>query len=314
MPDHSGAFANLVKSLSTETLESMLRDMTLSEGELDMEQVDCILAELDHRQGKPDLMDPQEALVEFEADYAGTESAYLDCAHEEAPAETAPAKRKRPWTRIFLVAAAITVLTVGSLVAVQAIRPEGLGATAFWTHGQLGFSQQMASNAEAERIAEENAVWPPTPDEDPSVLEDFVYATDSDVLEKYGTFAALLDAYHVAPEIYAPSYMPEGFELIELDRVPWGPWMKFYALYRNEEGQTLSIHFLSYESTPYLVYEKADDSVQIIDIDDHSFHVFSNSNRETVTWITEHFECSAVGTISRDELIKIVESIYVDAD
>jgi hypothetical protein len=302
------------KTLSTETLEQILRDMTLSENELDMEQLDCILAELNSREDAEGTTDPKEALRLFEAAYSGEESAYLDCAYVEKPTsavEEAPKSKKRPWKRLLWIAATISAIMIGLLLVAQACSSK-FGAVASWTSSQLGFGEKMAE-AEAEELAADQAsVWPPEADED--LGSSFDYVSDADCLALYGTFQALMDAYHVAPEIDAPKYIPEGFQLTGLRRCPFYPWMQFFARYENDSGECFFIEFTSYDTDPATVYEKTDDPVQIVEIEDHAFHVFSNEANETVAWVTTHYDCSVMGTISQDELLKIAESIYFDVD
>lgn len=319
MSDKNGAPVSIYKNFSTQTLESMLRDMTLSDAELDMELLDCVLNELNSREGAPSTMAPEDALKVFEEEYSGNESIYLDCAHEDkekqtSPAEPIPSRRKRSWKRTFLIAATVAVLVVGTLGIVEAASPNTLGNLANWTKGQLGFGNQMASKQDAELAADEAEVWPPVPDEDIESEESFDYDNDQDVREKFGTLKALLNAYHVAPEIDAPAYMPEGFHLVELKRCPTNTWMYFYAFYEDDNGQNFSVQFDSYEDVPTMSYEKTDDPVQIVDIEDISFHAFSNTANETVAWITKHYDCSVSGKLPRNELLKIAESIYFEVN
>lgn len=320
MSDKNGAPKSFYKNFSTQTLESMLRDMTLSDAELDMELLDCVLSELDSRQGAPSTMAPEDALKIFEEEYSGNESIYLDCAHEDKekqtfPAEPIPSRRKKSWKRPLLIAAAVTVLVIGTLGIVGASSPDMLGNLASWTRGQFGFGNQMASKEESERAADAAEIWPPTPDEEIASEYSFDYDNDQDVREKFGTLKELLDTYHVAPEIDAPAYMPEGFHLVELKRSPTNTWMYFYAFYEDDNGQNIAVCFDSYgEGGPTTEYEKTDDPIQIVDIEDISFHAFSNTGNETVAWITKHFECTVSGKLPRNELLKIAESIYFEVD
>jgi hypothetical protein len=305
------------KTLSTETLEQILRDMTLSENELDLEQLDCILAELSSREGAPSTLAPEAALKIFEETYSGNESVYLDCAYEEknqqtSTAETKPSRRKHSWNRIILVAATVSAIMIGSLLMAQAAGANIFGTVASWTSTQLGFGEKMADAEAEERTANQATVWPPEADED--LGSSFDYASDTDCLALYGTFQALMDAYHVAPEIDAPKYIPEGFRLVGLRRCPFYPWMQFFARYENDSGECFFIEFTSYDTDPATVYEKTEDPVQIVEIEDHAFHAFSNEANETVAWVTTHYDCSVMGTISQDELLKIAESIYFEVD
>lgn len=306
---------NIYHAFSTETLERMLRDMTLSEQDLDMDMLDAVMAELDRRQGAPETMDPEAALEVFQTEYAGEDSAYLDCAHveQEATAKDTPNRRKKSWKRTFLIAAAITVLVAGTLGIVEAASPNTLGGLASWTKERLGFGRQLAEKETAERNAQSEINWPPIPDEDIGPWEEFDYEKDKSVLGQYDSLKELLEAYHVIPELGYPTYIPDGFYMTELQRVPMD-WIDFSTMYENEKGQYFRITYHSYEDDPHSQYEKTDAPVEIVDIGDKSFHAFSNSANEGVVWLTAHYDCSVYGTISRDELLKIAESIYFEVD
>lgn len=314
MSDKNGAPVSIYKNFSTQTLESMLRDMTLSDAELDMELLDCVLNELNSREGAPSTMAPEDALKVFEEEYSGNESIYLDCAHEDkekqtSPAEPTPSRRKYSFSRVILVAAAMSAVLFGSLMIAQASGANVFGAIANWTDAHFGFGTTIAIEKADKR--EQAMNWPPEPPEDLGAPEDFDYAANASVLGKYDSLQELLDAYRVVPEINAPTHIPEGYELAILDRSPALNGTYFFASYENADGNCIDILYIPYSGEPGVEYEKTDDPVEIIEVEDITMYAFSNTLTEQIAWITPHYEASVAGNISREELIKIAQSIYM---
>lgn len=314
MSDKNGAPVSFYKNFSTQTLESMLRDMTLSDAELDVELYKSVLNELNSREGAPETLAPEDALKIFEEEYSGNESIYLDCAHEDketqtSPAEPIPSRRKYSFSRVILVAAAMSAILFGSLMVAQAAGANVFGAIANWTDEHFGFGTSIAIEKASEREQAKN--WPPEPPEDLGAPEDFDYASNASVLGKYDSIQALLDAYRVVPEINAPTYIPEGYELVILDRAPSLNGTYFFASYEDVNGNCINIQYMPYSDEPGAEYEKTDDPVEIIEIENVTMYAFSNTVTEQIVWVTPHYEASIAGNVSREELIKIAQSIYM---
>ena len=234
---------NIYRAFSTETLESMLRDMTLSEQDLDMDMLDAVMAELDRRQGAPETMDPEAALEVFRTEYAGEDSAYLDCAHVEQKAgKTKP--RKKIGKRIFLVAAVVAVLLAGTLAAVQADGLAFLGRfLTIKSDGSLTFNARPLPDppqiGSVEEAPEESPFptispqWPPETEIEYVPQSEFDFSEAEQGLKRFGTFENMVKTFNLAPEISAPTYIPDDYALTYLGYFPGETWFNFNMYYTN---------------------------------------------------------------------------------
>lgn len=302
MSDNNGAPISFYQRFSTETLETMLREMTLSDAELDMEQVDLILNELRSRDPDHQTMAPEDALRVFQEEYSGNESGYLDCAYEEEEKQTSQVeekpnhlKRKHIGIRALVIAAAMTALIFGSAIAAQAGGLDIFGAVANWTSEVFGFSDIYVPPEDTDEF-----VWP-----DVDVPEGTEFESLQDALDAYGM---TLESFEIAE----PKWIPDGYECCEIvvNYDPTFPCADFYAAYENEYGSRFSVQFESYVSTPVMTYEKNDAPVEEYTIGKRTYYVFSNKHTEQVAWTTDHFECFVFGTVTRETVRAIAESIY----
>ena len=305
MSERNGAPISFYKKLSTETLESMLRDITLSDAELDMEQLDLILTELKSRDTNTETMAPEDALRVFQEEYSGNESGYLDCAYEEKEtqtskvvASTAHHKNTRIGLRAVVIAATMTAFIIGSMIAAQAGGFDVFGALARWTNEVFGFGDIYNKPADAYTdTASSEFLWP-----NANVPE----GTEFDSLQD------ALDACGIDFEVAEPTWLPDGFQPDDCTVIYDStiPDAYFFASYVNEYGSRIGITFQSYIDTPSVTYEKTDAPVEEYTIGDITYYVFSNERTEKVAWTTDHFECCVYGHVTREEVRAIAESIY----
>ena len=293
--------ASFYKNFSTETLESMLRDMTLSEQALDMDQLDAIMAELDHRTGAVETMPPEEAWKMFRNETEDSEPIYLECACEEIEKEMpeveshAPHHRQtRIGLRAVLIAATLVVVIFGSMIVAQAGGVDVFGALARWTDETFGFGSTYYESTSEENDPFE---WP-------------VSNTPADA--QFQTMQEALDAFGIDFEIAEPKWLPDGYKTSELVTYydPTLPDAYFYVSYLNEGGSMIAVQFINYIDLPATIYEKTDAPVEEYTIGDITYYVFSNERTEKVAWITDHFECCVYGHVTREEVRAIAESIY----
>ena len=301
MSDKNGAPISFYQRFSTETLEKMLREMTLSDADLDMEQLDLILTELKSRDLGHESMAPEDALRVFQDEYSGNESGYLDCAYEKKEKQTSQTeikpnrqKRKHIRFRVLVIAAAMTALIFGSMIAVQASGYDVFGAIGTWTSEVFSFGDVYGpTNSEASA----DFTWP-------------------DTGETRGTgFSSLqeaLDAYGIDFEIAEPKWLPEGFnfEEVQISYDANTPLAYIFATYNNPQGIKICVSFSNYVDAPTAVYEKTDSPVEEYTIGDITYYAFSNTYTEKVAWTTEHFECCVFGRVTRSTIKAVAESIY----
>lgn len=184
---------NRLDALSTESLENMLHDALFSGDDSDRSLVliDSIIAELDRRNVNEPPMSAEESYKEFLAEYAGKESLYLDCAADGTVTENSTVSRHRhrlsTVVKSALIAAAMVIAVMASMIAVQAAGIDVFGSIARWTADVFGFGYAEA-------------------DEDGS--------TDDGVSSEIPSqFKELRDALaeNGMPTEYVPTYWPEGY-------------------------------------------------------------------------------------------------------
>ena len=265
---------NIYHAFSTETLERMLRDMTLSEQDLDMDMLDAVMAELDRRQGAPETMDPEAALEIFRREYAGEDSAYLDCAHVEREtgadaAPVTPVRRLPRAVRRIILAAAITILLAG----IASIAYASSTPFAQWVNETFSFNNR--------------------PDE--------FYTSLQEALDDYGIREKLV-----------PKWLPSEYALLEVSANEMTGFMTFFAVYDNVSAQddklTITIRdcpVAEFSAT----YEKDDTPVEAIAGDSCTYYITHNYDRTSIIWTLGTFQCSISGNFSAENAYRIIDSI-----
>lgn len=276
--------------LSTQELEEMLRFAAFSDGELDMEHVERLLAELKRRETKSLAHSPEEALEIFKEEYSEKHSSYLDCAyqpHEQAYHSRQPeqAHRRRLLPRATLVAAIMVAIMLMSMIAVQAAGIDVFGAIARWTSEVFSFS---ANNIET------------LPNSNPDAQS----ANDD-----YETIEDVLKAYSIERRI-TPTWIPNGYEQMDFEVSELSTKVNVYATYRVEES-FLMIK-ISLTDSPTSVFEKTDAEVHILSIDGVDYYLMENTSTYQVIWYVEGCECLISGNVSTDVLVQMIESIYMN--
>lgn len=277
----------IYSQLSTEEIENMLRFATYSDGDLDMEHIDRLLAELKRREQEDKGISPEEALRIFHEEYSGEETMYLDCAYQPKEktyhsGEPEKKRRKRPIIRAALIAAAIIVFILASMIAVQAAGIDVFGAIARWTDDIFTFSgvkvEGMSNDIPKDSITDD-------------------YQTLDDALRAYGINGRI-----------APSWIPDGFEQLEFEVSEGLNQTSIYTSYRSDNS-FLSIEVLL-SDTPRNIYENTEAEVQVFNINGIDYYILENSSTSIVAWLGNGYECSISSKEPKDVLIKMIESIH----
>ena len=275
-------------AMSDKDLEELLR--------LELEREDPaltlqVLESLSRRQPeKPG--EAEAAWQRFETHYLPLE-APLYSGEAEYPAK----KRKRIWLRVISLAA-VLALAAGLLV-VQAGGSDPVTRFARWTTDRFTFGQTDLLPAEEK---ESEAATPPqnllSENSEPILCDSLEGA-----VEELGLEGPL-----------APTWLPEGYVLESAEVRHLAGFSIMYVYYtipgeepfirlrycRNHPGSSgVSIH--EKDNTPVEVYER----------DGTLYYFLSNEGFESVTWMLDDVtECSIGGELPREDLRKIVDSLY----
>lgn len=68
------------------------------------------------------------------------------------------------------------------------------------------------------------------------------------------------------------------------------------------------------EHATYTEWQKNDENVTALDINNCTFYIMKNVDRDCAVWASGPFECSIIGDIASEDMVKILESIYDKGD
>ena len=188
------------------------------------------------------------------------------------------------------MAAAAAVLVVILAVPVAG-RDNLIGLIGKWTAEQFSFfSTDSRENADRIPLAE-------------SFEEEDAFGEDlREVLLEYG----------ITEEV-VPHWAPEGFILsgnIIIQEYPAADGIDFIALYKCRTD-SISINITKRSDVSHnLIYEKLPSNPEIHTIGDVQHYLFQNNFTSTAAWRIDDLECAINTTLSEDELILIIDSIY----
>ena len=198
-----------------------------------------------------------------------------------------PAKSSRkPFKRILILAAALVLML--SLLTVQASGFNLFRALAEWTASVL----QLGNDSSAQISVGEN---------DLTLGEIRTYKTPEEMLADL----------HIEGDVL-PTWIPERFSLQLCEAICDKLGIGFYTTYDSGNGETLTFKwwYSPIGNTPLI--EKSEQSVLRLRVNNIVHYIFydGESNMEKAVWANGSFECRVVGTVTQDELEKIVKSIY----
>jgi len=279
--------------MSTENLKEILHYSTFSEEKLSLESLYAILAELDKREPDDSQITPEEAWVEFQSEYSDNESAYSACAFDEGVQTNKHSKnattqtrtisvsveQRKPRRLIYLKRVAL-IAAAFIIISTVFINTTAYGATvwqsiALWGRETFGFTETVVPNQLDERLQSLH-----------------------DALTEHGV-----------TELLVPTWIPEGFELIDLYVEELPGQTVFVSLFEDcEKALVVEIISSSFQTSSY--YEKSGGDVTVYRRNGIEHHIILNMERIVVAWQNKNYEGSISGDITSGEAEKIIDSIY----
>jgi len=197
-----------------------------------------------------------------------------------APKKT---KRKRMW---FMSMAAAAMICIVFLTIPQTVGAESIFDVFFrWTESVFEFF-----------IPGQDEPRPPT---------EYVFRTDNPGLQQLYDKVTELGV----TEPIVPMWVPEGYELVELKYTQMLNGSKVYAILQLNDSSITISYRISIEIIPML-YEKEDSTVDTYEFLGTSHFIMDNEQNILVTWTVDGAECSLSTDLKREEVHKIVKSIY----
>ena len=185
-----------------------------------------------------------------------------------------PVKR-RPVARIAIIAAALCACF---LATAQASGFDIIGAIAKWTSEKFAFVKMDGASTESERGTEYNS------------LQD------------------ILDKRRITEQL-APTWFPEGTELLNVHVKKQKDSTAISATYLFEE-QKFFVSIRNTISVTNMEIEINDPDVESYWAGGIEHHLMTDVKQRKVMWRNGHWECRISGNLSRDDLLKMIDSIY----
>lgn len=262
-------------SMETEELEELLRlDTDAPEGaEPDVELMLYVLEVLSKRNRIKEVVgdSTQEAYESFMQDY------FPEDVHIEKPSTRKPLRWVR---RLTAAAAAVLVFAMLGTITANAFGVNIWRAVAVWA--QETFHFQMGDEARVD---------------DPNPERKLQYSSLEDALYRIEAVTGV-----------APTWIPDGYVLVDITVLD-SPIQKTYsALYKNRENY-LKITVRSHlDGNPEQIEQgEGDSKVEVIDGVEYFY--FTNYDQNRVAWINGSYECYISGDVTVEQLEEMVNSI-----
>ena len=265
-----------LESLSTAELENLMRFAFL-ESEPDVESLEKMMSVYEER-NEIQPLDTAAAWERFQLYYSGYEETFP---YEDAdnPIQTRRSKKnvyphvRKRVLRFRNIAAALIVVMI--LFYVSPASAYFIPAIANWRGGVFWFGQQnMNSQIDNELVSLH------------------------DVLADYGV-----------TDKVAPTWLPDGFSLLELSIIPSPSRTIIHVLFGYDKKE-LTIQVIILSDSQVHSYEMDDGGVEVYRRNEVEHQLLTNNGKLNVIWTSGNYECAITGDISVDEAKKMIDSIY----
>lgn len=271
-----------------ERLQDQLADLLYPSdgGEIDIESLDALLEQMEAVCPLPASLstDPKEGLERFHRRYASV----IDETYAGEAAETAPAVSKkrhsiRPFARALPFVAAL-ILLFGTVTA-QAFGVDVFSAIARWT-------------SEIFRLDGGSTPYATVTVRPLEVEEEAAYESLEEAVEDFGIEAPIV-----------PKEIPEQFELVEVRAVQRKLGVLIFAEYKSADG-VFQIRYNEAAAQEFNTLEKESSAVDSYFNSGIKHRLASDLGLQKAVWQNGDFECCIQGYISKQEMIRVIDSIY----
>lgn len=280
--------------IPTESLKEMLRYSVFSDDALDADVTRGILAELQRRDPKIPHKSPEEAWAIFNSEYSGNDSAYLHCAYEgnnqtgDLSTGHKGVRRFRALVRTATAAAIIVAVLLTGTITAYALGFDLWGVIAQWSQETFAFRAK-------------------------ETMEPFDEAKKSgiglSITEQYGDLQTALTRHGINEQV-APTWLPDGYELVELKITAETSYQLFFSALYMHGDKSIGISIALLYSEPVTDYEKDNGEVMVYEKGGITHYIMTNNDQCRVVWMNRNLECSISGDLTKDESTQIVDSIY----
>ncbi len=261
----------LKKELDAMPLEQLEEELEILWDEMDEDSVnqDLLDAYLDAIDRKSPSM--------TEADIRESYQRFLNRLEEQEPRS----KRRgfRGALKAGVIVAAVVALLAACVVIAHASWPDFFDRIARWTAETFGFAPANAADLASAEL--------------PPQLKGM-----KDALKQYGI-----------GEDYLPQYWPEGYEQSKVSYTEEPMTSSITGAY-GETGNRIVLTYIFFQSDiPTESYNIDNQELEIYEHNGIQFHVMKNTEKYLAVWTSGNVECRVSGLASREELLKILDSI-----
>lgn len=274
----------VVDGMSVETLKALLLDdLDNPDGLLDDETrlyLAQTLARKKEERGTK-IPEAEASLEQFKREYlpyAKTGiSLYDDDSELTDNVVEPPKKRRKNRKTLIRIAAVIAAVVVLGSVSANAMGFDIWASLVDWTNETFGFSEQR---------------------------EKLEYPAQLGMLEK-----ELMD-HMISPDGLLPSYLPDGYKEVDTQCLTDDTGITFVCALSNDEDYIVLQYtkYASGKSTAAFEKDKGGPDEYVVEGITH--YIMTNTGDYYATWMARDIECSVSEIGSRDELIKIINSVY----
>lgn len=144
----------------------------------------------------------------------------------------------------------------------------------------------------------------PGENNDPPV--EYVFQTDNPGLQQL--YDKVVEMGITEPVV--PMWLPEGYELVELKLSHKNQGSNVCAKFSNNNNVVL-LTFWSLPQTILVQYEKDNADIEVFETAETQHFIISNDNYYSVIWVHDGVECHINAGLSKNELHRLIDSIYI---
>lgn len=272
----------LFKTMDSEQLKDVLR-AELSKDDTNIELIKAVNAVLSRRCENTEACNIDDAWEDFKENHANNEPIY-EVKFTKARGKEANRRSLRAISRGALAAAVITVLLLFSMFTAYAEEYDVWNAVAAWTKDTFSFVNSGTSVTETR-------------------------AGNREVPEQLTELQTAMDEYGLTGS-FLPAYLPEGYEVQEVTIDYLETFDIFHCLLSKNDRFIIMQYQVYRANQSPIEYQKDDVEPEVYETGGIEHYIVTNYDLYYAAWKVENIECSIYGLDSKEEIIKIIDSIY----
>ena len=123
-----------------------------------------------------------------------------------------------------------------------------------------------------------------------------------------------LEVYGLMDRDLLPTWLPEGYELLGTQFDEMSSYTYFGAMLGRGESRLTISYRLYFEEPLNIAYQKDEGDPEEYAAGGQLHYIMTNAGKYLCVWINDHVECFIGGADSREELVKMIDSIYEKGD